>query len=201
MRTLCIVLVVGLLSSCAVRRETSSERRAEHRAVAVSDTLVRQTSDTLALRHDARRHATLTESHTLTYAALPAERVTLRVPIAQFDALPVGAAYVAGEGRTRIEARREGDNLLLTATVDSLPREVVEHHRVEERADVVSDSLHRHSEHVARLSAHSDSLLQMSDDKNSHTLRRRSPTLFSWSLLAFVVVVGWLYRRHLRERL
>lgn len=194
MRSLFLLLTGLLAVSCAVRREASSASSAAVRHTAAAESLSTRVDDSLSQHRDVRHTSSLVESRTLAYAALPSERVTLRLPLARFDSLPSGAAFVAGEGRTRLEARREGDCLLLTASVDSLPRRVEEHRRVERQAVEERDSA-GHALRGERLhTLRRDTLRREASQEQLRTeKRRRVPFPLVVLTLAAVaaVVVRW----------
>lgn len=73
-------------------------------------------SDTLQERRSAQ----------LTLMPVPPSRTTLALPLPQLRNLPPGANYSSRSGQARLDIRRgQGDTLQVTATCDSLARQVI----------------------------------------------------------------------------
>lgn len=62
---------------------------------------------------------------------LPGKTVNFCLPIKDLQALPEGASYSEGDGNLRVKAKREGNNLVIAASYDSIPQ-VVEYYECEE---------------------------------------------------------------------
>lgn len=56
--------------------------------------------------------------------AIPGSRVDLSIPIDSLRELPANAVYHSKNGQSSATVSRQGDNILVTATCDSLEREV-----------------------------------------------------------------------------
>lgn len=62
----------------------------------------------------------------LTLTPVPPSRTTLELPLPQLQNLPQGASYSSQDGQSRLSITRgQGDTLVLTATCDSLARQVI----------------------------------------------------------------------------
>lgn len=62
----------------------------------------------------------------VTLMPVPLSRTTLALPLPQLRSLPQGASYSNHRGQARLSVTRtQGDTLLLTATCDSLARQVI----------------------------------------------------------------------------
>lgn len=53
---------------------------------------------------------------------VPAQTSSLTVPTQNLLDLPEGASYNASEGRSSVEAKRQGDNIVITGNCDSVAR-------------------------------------------------------------------------------
>lgn len=85
-------------------------------------------STEIPLRAGETQSNTLQErrSAQLTLTPVPLSRTTLKLPLPQLHNLPQGASYSNHEGQSRLNiTRMQGDTLLLTATCDSLARQVI----------------------------------------------------------------------------
>lgn len=62
----------------------------------------------------------------LTLMPVPLSRTTMELPLPQLQNLPLGASYSSQDGQSRLSVTRSrGDTLVLTATCDSLARQVI----------------------------------------------------------------------------
>lgn len=62
---------------------------------------------------------------------LPGKTVNFCLPIKDLQTLPDGASYSEDGGSLRVKAKREGNNLVIAASYDSIPQ-VVEYYECEE---------------------------------------------------------------------
>lgn len=58
------------------------------------------------------------------WEAIPPSKVVVAFPAGDLPALPAGAGYHAKEGRASVDIRRNGDTIEVTASCDSLARQV-----------------------------------------------------------------------------
>lgn len=101
--TACIALAALCASSC----------RTSQRAEASSLSMARQEQS--REQTEAGRQTLLVQRE-----PVPADTLTLRMPIDALTALPGGAAYTARRGRASASVRIEGDTVVVTSACDSL---------------------------------------------------------------------------------
>lgn len=97
--------LVLCLASCATTKKTVSEQEQ-------TETVREQTSVKVTATKQIRREA------------IPPSQVSLTIPVDSLPALPQGASYHGRSGQAGIEVSRQGDQILVTGTCDSLEREV-----------------------------------------------------------------------------
>lgn len=97
------IALLLLLSSCGTKKVTQQSHRME---------------DTLTHHH--RR------TERIEYLPVPPSRAELSLPLARVAQLPEGSEYAArSTGQARVQAKRKGDTLYITATCDSLQQLVL----------------------------------------------------------------------------
>lgn len=70
--------------------------------------------------HQVETQQTTTKSEDM--EVVPAQTSSLTVPTQNLLDLPEGASYNASEGRSSVEAKRQGDNIVITGNCDSVAR-------------------------------------------------------------------------------
>jgi len=91
-------------------------------------------------RRIADRQATLHEVRMIAAEPVAAGEAVTVIPLRRLDSLPEGALFAARNGRTSVEARRRGDELIVVARSDSLRRSVTRYERTDGMRRFEADS-------------------------------------------------------------
>ena len=112
---LCRVLLLAAIGMAALSAASCRTQRVEERVTIRADTL----------------RAASIESVTLETAmqGIPADSVSLTIPMEVMQILPEGAEFSRKQGRTRVSLRRQGAAVVAEAVTDSMAREVRRYER------------------------------------------------------------------------
>lgn len=110
-----MILVLSATSCSTSKRMEVSSQRASAEAVVRADSL--QTA------------ATARQTTLLTYQPVPADSLSMRIPLTSLRDLPAGAGYSQRKGRANLTLRVQHDTLYVDAGCDSLQRLVMLYER------------------------------------------------------------------------
>lgn len=123
--TVMFVLTVAAMTGCRAQKQQSETREY------VSDTLWTSRRDTVSLDRESASEvssqkyvAKVGQSYALSAETIPLEMAHVQAPLAALSVLPEGSGYSASNGRASVQAVRSGDTLEITATCDSVTRQL-----------------------------------------------------------------------------
>lgn len=153
---LLLLLAMTCLASCSATKSTTSKSETMDEVVqeVASAGIQAETAhaEQHSVLHQVETQQTTTKSEDT--EVVPAQTSSLTVPTQNLLDLPEGASYRANEGRSSVEARRHGDNIVLTGKCDELARRVTTYEQTVFRQRSAIDSLrnviHAQQESIAK---------------------------------------------------
>ena len=121
---LLLLLAMTCLASCSTTKSTNSKFETMDEAVQEVASAVIQAETARAEQHSALHQVETQQTTTKSEdtEVVPAQTSSLTVPTQNLLDLPEGASYNACEGRSSVEAKRQGDNIVITGNCDSVAR-------------------------------------------------------------------------------
>lgn len=113
---------------------------------------------------------------------VPGSRVEMPIPVDSLLRLPEGAIYHAKSGRTAADVSRKGDTIYVTATCDSIQREVEDYEEC--RTDARTQSEHS-----------SNDVRTASESEREGTMWTYWPLIASLLFLAAGIAMGIKYKQ------
>lgn len=121
---LLLLLAMTCLASCSATKSTSSKSETMDEVVQEVASAVIQAETAHAEQHSVLHQVETQQTTTKSEdtEVVPAQTSSLTVPTQNLLDLPEGASYNASEGRSSVEAKRQGDNIVITGNCDSVAR-------------------------------------------------------------------------------
>lgn len=121
---LLLLLAMTCLASCSATKSTSSKFETMDEVVQEVASAVIQAETAHAEQHSVLHQVETQQTTTKSEdtEVVPAQTSSLTVPTQNLLDLPEGASYNASEGRSSVEAKRQGDNIVITGNCDSVAR-------------------------------------------------------------------------------
>ena len=121
---LLLLLAMTCLASCSATKSTSSKSETMDEVVQEVASAVIQAETAHAEQHSVLHQVETQQTTTKSEdtEVVPAQTSSLTVPTQNLLDLPEGASYNASEGRSSVEAKRQGDNIVITGNCDSATR-------------------------------------------------------------------------------
>ena len=121
---LLLLLATTCLASCSATKSTSSKSETMDEVVQEVASAVIQAETAHAEQHSVLHQVETQQTTTKSEdtEVVPAQTSSLTVPTQNLLDLPEGASYNASEGRSSVEAKRQGDNIVITGNCDSVAR-------------------------------------------------------------------------------
>lgn len=121
---LLLLLAMTCLASCSATKSTSSKSETMDEVVQEVASVVIQAETAHAEQHSVLHQVETQQTTTKSEdtEVVPAQTSSLTVPTQNLLDLPEGASYNASEGRSSVEAKRQGDNIVITGNCDSVAR-------------------------------------------------------------------------------
>ena len=121
---LLLLLAMTCLASCSATKSTSSKSETMDEVVQEVASAVIQAETAHAEQHSVLHQVETQQATTKSEdtEVVPAQTSSLTVPTQNLLDLPEGASYNASEGRSSVEAKRQGDNIVITGNCDSVAR-------------------------------------------------------------------------------
>lgn len=129
----------------------------------------------------AKMDSVVQEELTETLEAVPAESVTMEIPIKVIDLMPEGSEYRQKKGRVAVSARRKGFDLRIEARSDSVPRVKA---RQKQRSVMMSREAAEEKDHTAQSEAETEV------EQGSNGIKRVFLILGTGLLLWLMVRIG-----------
>lgn len=151
-----LLLAMICLASCGATKATTSNSERVTEVSQISGSVAHLGEAAHAVQQATQQQEQMASTTTMqSFAeAVPEQTSSLEIPTQNLLDLPEGASYRANEGRSSVEARKSGDNIVLTGKCDELARQVTTYEQTVFRQRSAIDSLrnviHAQQESIAK---------------------------------------------------